>query len=58
MHIIGFGINWCPRYRHEIDYELVKVLKPNCIDKNNGCGNCPLVEYGRFIISKVKEAEE
>ena len=56
IHIRGFGMNWCPRYRHEIDYEFVKVLKPNCIDENNGCGNCPLVEYAeKFEVFKGVE---
>lgn len=39
------GKNWCPVHSHDIDYELANVMKPDCIEKANGCGNCPDVAY-------------
>lgn len=42
--IIGISSSggcYCKKHKHDIDYELVKVLKPNCIEDNNGCGDCP-----------------
>ncbi len=32
--------NMCMKFGKEIDYELVKVQKPKCIEENNGCANC------------------
>lgn len=39
------GYNYCDKYEHEIDYELVKELSPGCIKEHNGCGNCPHCVY-------------
>jgi len=41
MIIEGSSKPWCGKYDHAIDYELVKVKKPECIEKHNGCSNCP-----------------
>ncbi|MFH1226832.1 MAG: hypothetical protein V1701_02875 [Planctomycetota bacterium] len=43
-----FG-NWCPEYKRFIDDELVNKIKPDCIARNNGCGNCPKITYRQFI---------
>ena len=36
--------NYCPIHKHKIDDKLVNKIKPDCIKKNNGCGNCPEIE--------------
>uniref|UniRef100_A0A6M3X5Y7 Uncharacterized protein n=1 Tax=viral metagenome TaxID=1070528 RepID=A0A6M3X5Y7_9ZZZZ len=41
-------VNWCTRYNHEVDYELVHKMKPPCIKEHKGCGNCPNVERKVF----------
>lgn len=37
--------HFCSVYDREIDYELVKVVRPRCIELMNGCGNCPNRRY-------------
>lgn len=45
--------NWCPEYNRFIDDELVNKIKPECVAKNNGCGNCPKITYRQFINGQV-----
>jgi len=35
------GVSWCRRFDRAIDYRLVKIDRPPCIEEHNGCGNCP-----------------
>lgn len=39
------GKNICMKFNKNIDYELVKIEKPKCIEDNNGCGNCKYCKY-------------
>lgn len=32
--------NICEKLGREIDYTLVKMIRPACIEQMNGCGNC------------------
>ncbi len=32
--------NWCTKLNREVDYTLVREIKPDCIQEKNGCGNC------------------
>jgi len=34
------SVPWCGKFDRAIDYQLVKVEKPACIEEMNGCGNC------------------
>lgn len=52
------GYNYCPIHHHEIDYELVREIKPLCIKKRNGCGNCPCCVYISEIKVKNKNGKE
>lgn len=45
MHYSERGRNWCGKYGHEIDDELVREHKDDCVKENNGCGNCVYVCY-------------
>jgi hypothetical protein len=48
------GVNYCTKNGHEIDYELVRKIRPKCIEEMNGCGNCPKISYS-LSISKKEE---
>ncbi len=37
--------HYCSVYEREIDVELVRVVRPECIEEMNGCGNCPHRRY-------------
>jgi hypothetical protein len=49
MSLVFSGDNWCKRFGHSIDYELVKVKAPPCIDQNHGCANCPECGYKKTV---------
>jgi len=48
------GGSWCPVYKRFIDNILVNEKAPPCIQENNGCGNCPRVEYK--VVRKYNDA--
>ncbi|OQC69198.1 MAG: hypothetical protein BWX50_01040 [Euryarchaeota archaeon ADurb.Bin009] len=39
------GMSWCRHFDRAIDYRLVKIDRPPCIEECNGCGNCPECGY-------------
>jgi len=39
------GMSWCRHFDRAIDYRLVKIDRPPCIEEHNGCGNCPECGY-------------
>jgi len=39
------GCAWCLHFDRAIDYRLVKIDRPPCIEERNGCGNCPESTY-------------
>ena len=43
--LVTEGVNWCRKFRREVDYQLVKLERPPCIEEHNGCGNCPECKY-------------
>ncbi|MDD3092043.1 MAG: hypothetical protein PHG80_10460 [Methanoregulaceae archaeon] len=45
--------HFCSVLGREIDYDLVRVVRPDCIEQMNGCGNCPNRRY--VTIRKVSE---
>ena len=42
------GVNWCRVYHREVNAKLVHDVDPDCIKKQNGCGNCPNITYKVF----------
>ena len=52
------GFNYCPIHSHEIDYELVREIKPLCIQMHKGCGNCPHIVYISEMKVKMKDGKE
>ena len=52
------GYNYCSIHQHEIDYELVREIKPKCIEEHNGCGNCPRCVYITEMKVKNKDGED
>ncbi len=52
------GYNYCPIHHREIDYKLVREIKPLCIKMHNGCGNCPCCVYITEIKVKDKDGKE
>jgi hypothetical protein len=41
------GMSWCRHFDRAIDYRLVKIDRPPCIAKHNGCAarGCPESTY-------------
>ena len=39
------GMSWCRHFDRAIDYRLVKIDRPPCIAKHNGCAHCPESTY-------------
>lgn len=52
------GLNYCSKFNREIDYELVKTIKPECIVENNGCGNCKNCKYKLDIEYKINHKKD
>jgi len=52
------GYSYCPIHSHQIDNELVNEIKPLCIKKYNGCGNCLCCVYISKITVKMKNGNE
>ena len=44
------GVNWCEKYHHEIDYDLVHSIAADCEEKKkyHGCARCPHSTYRIF----------
>ena len=45
------GLNWCSKYQHEIDYDLVHQICESLHPK--GCANCQHSTYRKAIFLKV-----
>ena len=58
MALIFSGDNWCKKFNHSIDYELVKVRCPPCIDHYNGCAACPECGYKKTVAIDGKIVKE
>jgi len=39
------GMSWCRHFDRAIDCRLVKIDRPPCIAKHNGCAHCPESTY-------------
>lgn len=46
------GKNWCKVFDKPIEYQLIRLDKPPCIEENKGCGNCPYSTYKTFVDGK------
>lgn len=45
------GLNWCSKYEHEIDYELVHNICENPHPK--GCARCPHITFRNIKFTKL-----
>jgi hypothetical protein len=39
------GMSWCRHFDRAIDYRLVKIDRPACIEERHGCAGCPESTY-------------
>ena len=39
------GMSWCRHFDRAIDYRLVKIDRPPCIEERHGCAGCPESTY-------------
>jgi hypothetical protein len=46
------------KYHKPIDDELVHELSPDCIRRNNGCGNCKFCKYTKTTIINLGDHKQ